>query len=133
MLHIILHQSLSYPKIGRPLISHYFDKRDLQRIFRTKQHISQVTLPALQRISQAKQRISQVTLPALMDYVAKLPSNSKSPIKFFTATGNLKSCFGVGNVNFRCMKVWRSYHVAKLLWRSYWQPLLVRRRFQNCP
>ena len=29
------------------------------------------------------------------------------------ATGNLKSCFGVGNVNFRCMKVWRSYHVAK--------------------
>ena len=67
MLHIILHQSLSYPKIGRPLISHYFDKRDLQRIFRTKQHISQVTLPALQRISQAKQRISQVTLPALMN------------------------------------------------------------------
>ena len=53
------------------------------------------------------------------DYVAKLPSNSKSPMKFFTATGNLKSCFGVGNVNFRCMKVWRSYHVAKLLWRSY--------------
>ena len=43
----------------------------------------------------------------------------KSPIKFFTATGNLKSCFGVGNVNFRCMKVRRSYHVAKLLWRSY--------------
>ena len=76
MLHIILHQSLSYPKIGRPLISHYFDKRDLQRISRTKQHISQVTLPALQRISQvtlpalqrisqAKQHISQVTLPAL--------------------------------------------------------------------
>ena len=53
------------------------------------------------------------------DYVAKLPSNSKSPIKFFTATGNLKSCFGVGNANFRCMKVWQSYHVAKLLWRSY--------------
>ena len=49
------------------------------------------------------------------DYVAKLPSNSKSPIKFFTATWNLKSCFGVGNVNFRCMKVWQSYHVAKLL------------------
>ena len=46
--------------------------------------------------------------------MAKLPSNSKSLIKFFTATGNLKSCFGVGNVNFRCMKVWRSYHVAKL-------------------
>ena len=39
----------------------------------------------------------------------------KSPIKFFTNTGNLKSCFGVGNVNFQCMKVWRSYHVAKLL------------------
>ena len=52
-------------------------------------------------------------------FSAKLSSNSKSPIKFFTATGNLKSCFGVGNVNFRCMKVWRSYHVAKLLWRSY--------------
>ena len=60
MLHIILHQSLSYPKIGRPLISHYFDKRDLQRISRTKQRISHVTLPALQLISQ-------VTLPALMD------------------------------------------------------------------
>ena len=43
----------------------------------------------------------------------------KSPIKFFTTTGNLKSCFGVSNANFRCMKVWRSYHVAKLLWRSY--------------
>ena len=54
-------------------------------------------------------------LPHSFDYVAKLPSNSKSPIKFFTATGNLKSCFGVGNVNFRCMKVWQSYHVAKLL------------------
>ena len=53
------------------------------------------------------------------DYVAKLQSNSKSPIKFFMATGNLKSCFSEGNVNFRCMKVWRSYHVAKLLWRSY--------------
>ena len=66
MLHIILHQSLLYPKIGRPLTSHYFDKRDLQRISRTKQRISQETLPALQRISQAKQRISQVTLPALM-------------------------------------------------------------------
>ena len=64
-------------------------------------------------------------LPHSFAYVAKLPSNSKSPIKFFTATGNLKSCFGVGNVNFRCMKVWRSYHVAKLLWRSYWQPSVV--------
>ena len=53
------------------------------------------------------------------EYVAKLPSNSKSPMKFFTATRNLKSCFSVGNVNFRCMEVWRSYHVAKLLWRSY--------------
>ena len=39
-------------------------------------------------------------LPHSFAYVAKLPSNSKSPIKFFTATGNLKSCFGVGNVNF---------------------------------
>ena len=39
----------------------------------------------------------------------------KSPIKFVTTTANLKSCFGVGNANFRCMKVWRSYHVAKLL------------------
>ena len=36
---------------------------NLQRISQAKQHISQVTLPALQRISQAKQRISQVTLP----------------------------------------------------------------------
>ena len=39
-------------------------------------------------------------LPHSFDYVAKLRSNSKSPIKFFTANGNLKSCFGVGNVNF---------------------------------
>ena len=54
-------------------------------------------------------------LPHSLDYVAKLPSNSKSQIKFFTATSNLKFCFGVGNVNFRCVKVWRSYHVAKLL------------------
>ena len=56
-------------------------------------------------------------------YVAKLPCEDvtlinliglwKSPIKFFT-TGNLKSCFRVGNLNFRCMKVWRSYQVAKL-------------------
>ena len=66
MLHIILHQSLSYPKMGRPLISHYFDKQDLQHISRTKQPIFQVTLPALQCISEAKQRISQVTLPAVM-------------------------------------------------------------------
>ena len=62
-------------------------------------------------------------LPHSFDYVAKLPCddvtlnqfNSKSPIKFFTATGNSKSCFGVSNENFRCRKVWRSYHVAKLL------------------
>ena len=47
--------------MGRPLISHYFDKQDLQRISRTKQPISQGTLPALQCISEAKQRISQVT------------------------------------------------------------------------
>ena len=39
-------------------------------------------------------------------------------MKFFT-TGNLKSCFSIGNANFRCMKVWRSYHVVKLLWLSY--------------
>ena len=63
--------------------------------------------------------LSPHILPHSFDYVAKLRSNSKSPIKFFTVTRNLKSCFGVGNVNFRCMKVWRSYHVAKLLWRSY--------------
>ena len=62
--------------------------------------------------------------PHSLDYVAKLPVPCddvtlitlaglwKSPIKFFTTTGNLKSCFGVGNVNFQCMKVWR----------SYWQP-----------
>ena len=45
-----------------------------------------------------------------LDYVAKLPCDNvtlisltglwKSLIKFFTTTGNLKSCFGVGNVNF---------------------------------
>ena len=39
----------------------------------------------------------------------------EKPIKFFTTTRNLKPCFGVGNINFRCMKVWRSYHVTKLL------------------
>ena len=63
--------------------------------------------------------------PCSLDSVAKLPCVDvslinlsglwKSPIKFFTTTGNLKSCFSVGNVNFRCMKVRRSYHVAKLL------------------
>ena len=52
----------------------------------------------------------------------------KSPIKFFTTTGNLKSCFGVGNVNFRCMKVWQSYGTT---WRSYWQPLEHRPGFRN--
>ena len=66
---MILHHSLSYPNIGRPVISHYFDKRDMQRISRTKQRVSRVTLPALQRISQAKQRISRVTLPALMNFL----------------------------------------------------------------
>ena len=64
-------------------------------------------------------------LPPSLDYVAKLPCDDvalikltglwKSPIKFLTTTGNLKSHFGIGNVNFRCMKVWRSFHVAKLL------------------
>ena len=58
-------------------------------------------------------------LPHSFDYVAKLPCDDvtlinltglwKSSIKFFTTTGNLKNCFGVGNVNFRCMKVWRIY------------------------
>ena len=71
-------------------------------------------------------------LPHSFDYVAKLPSTPKSPIKFFTATGNLKSCFGVGDVNFRCVKVWRSYcgevtmwqsYCGEVtMWRSYWQP-----------
>ena len=41
--------------------------------------------------------------------------NLKSSIKFFTTRGNLKFCFGVDNVNFRCVRVWRSYCVAKLL------------------
>ena len=48
-------------------------------------------------------------LPHSLDYVAKLPRDDltlnftglwKSPIKFFTTTRNLKSCFGVDNVNF---------------------------------
>ena len=57
--------------------------------------------------------------PHSLDHVAKLPCDDvtlinltglwKSPIKFFNTTRNLKSCFGLGNVNFRCMKVWRSY------------------------
>ena len=80
-------------------------------------------------------------LPHSFDYVAKLPCddvtlnefNSKSPIKFFPATWNLKSCFRVGNVNFRCMKVWRSYHVAKLLWRNYHMAkLLATENFITC-
>ena len=60
--------------------------------------------------------------PHSLDYVAKLPCDDvtlinltglwKSPIKFFKTARYLKSCFGVGNVNFRCIKVWR----------SYWQP-----------
>ena len=57
-------------------------------------------------------------LPHSLDYVAKSylnKFNRKSLIKFVATTGNLKSCFDVGNVNFWCMKVWRSYHVAKLL------------------
>ena len=64
-------------------------------------------------------------LPHSFDYVAKLPRDDvtlinltglwKSPIKFFTTTANLKFCFGVGNVNFGRLKVWRSYHVAELL------------------
>ena len=65
--------------------------------------------------------------PHSFNYVAKLPCDDvigtlinltglwKSPIKFFTTIGNLKSCFSVVNVNSRCMKVWQSYHVAKLL------------------
>ena len=84
------------------------------------------TLPhSLRALSHTSPHI----FPHSLGYVAKLPRDDvalinltglwKSPIKFFTTTGNLKSCFGVGNVNFRCMKVWRSYHVAKLLWRSY--------------
>ena len=50
-------QSLSYPKIGRPLglINHYFDKPDLQCICQTKLRISQVILPVLHGISQTKQ------------------------------------------------------------------------------
>ena len=68
--------------------------------------------------------LSPHILPHSFAYVAMLPSNSKSPIKFFTATGNLKFCFGVGNVNFRCMKVWRSYcgevigNLCICVWRS---------------
>ena len=67
--------------------------------------------------------------PHSLDYVAKLPHDGvslinltelwKSQIKFFSTTGNLKSCFSVGNLNFPCMKVWRSYHAAKLLSQSY--------------
>ena len=77
----------------------------------------------------APSHTSPLIFPHSLDYVAKLPCDDvalinltglwKSPIKFFTTTRNLKSCFGVGNANFRCMKVWRSFNVAKLLWRSY--------------
>ena len=79
-------------------------------------HISSHSSPTPQHTSLftpcTLPHLSPHILPHSFAYVAKLPSNLKSPIKFFTATGNLKSCFGVGNVNFRCMKVWR----------SYWQP-----------
>ena len=57
------------------------------------QHTSLFTLCTLPHLSPH-------ILPHSFAYVAKLPSNSKSPVKFCTATGNLKSCFGVGNVNF---------------------------------
>ena len=63
--------------IGRPLISHYFDKRDLQRISQVKQRISQgnVTSPATYfsgNVASPAQRtgIYQVTLPALMKFWA---------------------------------------------------------------
>ena len=77
--------------------------------------------------------LTPCTLPHSLDYVAKLPCDDvtlinltglwKSSIKFFMTTGNLKSCFGVGNANFRCMMVWRSYCGEVTMWRSYWQPL----------
>ena len=89
-------------------------------------HISSHSFPDLplhpNTLPYSPHALSHTSLPTsypTVSIVAKLPSNSKIPIKFFIATGNLKSCLGVGNVNFRCMKVWRSYHVAKLLWRSY--------------
>ena len=51
---------------------------------------------------------SPTHLPHSFDYVAKLPRDDvtsinltglwKSPVKFFMTTGNLKSCFDVGNV-----------------------------------
>ena len=97
-LHLPPHPPYLFPQLPRPPP--------------TSQHTSLFTPCTLPHLSPH-------ILPHSFAYVAKLPSNSKNLIKFCMATGNLKSCFGVGNVNFRCMKVWQSYHVAKLLWRSY--------------
>ena len=47
--------------------------------------------------------------------------NWQIPINFFTTTGNLKSFLGASSVNFRWLKVWRSYCGEVTMWRSYWQ------------
>ena len=74
-------------------------------------------LPSPPPTPQLTSPLTPCTLPQIhifpqsLDYVTKLPCDDvtlinlnglwKSPIKFSTTTGNLKSCFGVGNVNFR--------------------------------
>ena len=87
-------------------------------------HTFSCTLPYTSSHSSPHLPLHPNTLPHIFphsfNYVAKLPYHAtmlpylnkfkwKSSIKFFMTTRNLKSCFGVGNVNFRCMKVWRNY------------------------
>ena len=73
-------------------------------------HISFRSSPHLPLHPNTLSPLTPCTLPHSLDYVAKLPCDDvtlinltglwKSPMKFFTTNGNLKSCFGVGNVNF---------------------------------
>ena len=79
------------------------------------QLISPLPTPQPNTFPHSHHALSHI-FPHTLGYVAKLPCDDvtliyltvlwKNLIKFFAITGNLKSCFGVGNVNFRCMKVW---------------------------
>ena len=67
-------------------------------------------LPSPPQSPHAPSHTSPHIFPHGLDYVVKLPCDDvalvnltglwKSSTKFFTTTGNFKSCFGVGNVKF---------------------------------
>ena len=61
----------------------------------TPKHTSSLTSCTLPHLPPQFRLCGEVTLRRC--YLNKF--NWKSPIKFFTTTGNLKSCFSVGNVN----------------------------------